>query len=126
MVSNWILYDDFVNLVKTHHENAFSGLITGVSDERHSFQIGFDHGQIVLLSYRIKKGLAALPHLTQIERAKIIEHPNRDVPEMIGEVPDTDVVLSHLIATTLDETLTTITDISDLPIPPRASGGRNR
>lgn len=45
-MSNWVLYDDFVDLVRNHHHNAFSGLITGVSDTRHSFQVEFDHGEV--------------------------------------------------------------------------------
>lgn len=31
-MSNWICYDEFVDLVRNHHHNAFSGLITGVSE----------------------------------------------------------------------------------------------
>ena len=51
-MSNWILYDDFVDLVRNHHHDGFSGLITGVSEVKHSFQIGFDKGEIVLLNYQ--------------------------------------------------------------------------
>ncbi len=117
-MSNWILYDDFVDLVRNHHHNAFSGLITGVSDARHSFQIGFDNGEIVLLTYRIKKGMAALQLITQIERAKISEHPNSDIHESAGQVPNTSTVLSQLTANTLDDTSTT--NIQDIPSPRRA------
>ena len=120
-MSNWILYDDFVDLVRNHHHNAFSGLITGVSDTRHSFQVGFDHGEIVLLTYRIKKGLQALPLITQIERAKITEHPTTDIQDATGDVLDTNTVLSQLTAYTLDETTTMTTDISDVPAPSQAS-----
>ncbi len=116
-MSDWILYDEFVDLVRRHHSDGFSGLITGVSDDRHSFQIGFDRGEVVLLNYRIKKGLAALQLMTQIERAKISEHPTSDVPEASGDVPDTSTVLSRLTANTLDETSTTVTDISDVSEP---------
>jgi len=116
-VSNWIIYDDFVDLVRRHHHNAFSGLITGMSDSRHSFQIGFDRGEIVLLTYRIKKGLPALQDITQIERAKITEHPNSDIQETAAGGPDTSVILSQLTANTLDETTTMTTDISDVPTP---------
>lgn len=112
-MSNWILYDDFVDLVRSHHHNAFSGLITGVSDSRHSFQVGFDHGEIVLLTYRIKKGMQALPLITQIERAKITEHPTTDIQDATGDALDTSTVLSQLTAYTLDETTTMITDVSD-------------
>ncbi len=119
-MSNWILYDDFVDLVRNHHHNAFSGLITGVSDTRHSFQIGFDRGEIVLLTYRIKKGMAALQLITQIERAKISEHPNSDIHETTGQVPNTSTVLSQLTASTLDNTDTTSTNLQDIPSPRRA------
>ena len=114
-MSNWILYDDFVDLVKNLHNNAFSGLITGVSDDNHSFQIGFDQGAIILLTYRIKKGLAALQLITQIERARITEHPNSDIHEAAGEDLDTHEVLGQLTANTLDETTTMITSIGPVP-----------
>lgn len=120
-MSDWILYDEFVDLVRNHHHDGFSGLITGVSDTRHSFQIGFDRGEIVLLTYRIKKGLSALQYMTQIERAKISEHPNRDIHDITREIIDTSSVLSQLTASTLDETSTTTTDINDLPETPAAT-----
>jgi len=117
-VSNWILYDDFVELVKNHHLNAFSGLITGVSDSNHSFQIGFDHGDIVLLTYRIKKGNAALQLITRIERAKITEHPGRNIQNIGSDVPDTSSVLSQLTANTLNETTNITIDINDASARP--------
>jgi hypothetical protein len=120
-VSNWILYDDFVDLVRNHHHNAFNGLITGVSDIGHSFQVGFDHGEIVLLSYRVKKGMSALPLIVQIERAKITEHPTSDTQDVTGDALDTSAVLSRLTANTLDETTTLITEIEDVPTPRQAS-----
>lgn len=118
-MSNWILYDDFVDLVRNHHHNAYTGLITGISDNHHSFQIGFDHGEIVLLNCRIKKGLAALQLITQIERAKITEHPNTDINDVGSNVPDTSTILSRLTANTLDDTTTT--DISEVPAPQQTS-----
>lgn len=120
-MSNWILYDDFVELVINHHHMAFSGLITGVSDSNHSFQIGFDRGKIVLLTYRVKKGAAALQLISQIERARISEHANADIHETGGIVPDTNLILSELAAQMLDETTTMITDISNLPLPRKTS-----
>ncbi len=113
-MTNWILYDDFVDRVRNHHFNAFSGLITGVSDSNHSFQIGFDHGDIVLLSYRIKKGHAALTMITQIVRAKIIEHPGRNLQNTGSDVLDTSSVLSQLTANTLNETTNITIDINDV------------
>lgn len=118
-MSNWILYDDFVDLVRNLHDNAYSGLITGMSDDNHSFQIGFDQGAIILLTYRIKKGLAALQLITQIERAKITEHPNSDIHEAAGEYLDTIEVLGELTAHTLDETTTIVTSITDVPARPQ-------
>ncbi len=120
-MSNWILYDDFVEMVRDRHRGAFSGLITGLSDDNHSFQIGFDRGQIVLLSYRIKKGMAALHLITQIDRAKISEHPNGDIIKTQGEILDTSMVLSQLTAHTLDETTSITTDINSQPAPKKAS-----
>ena len=117
-MSNWILYDDFVDLVRNLHHDQFSGLITGVSDSQHSFQIGFDEGEIILLTYRVKKGMAALQQISQIERAKITEHPNTDIHE-VGTALDTSTVLSRLTANTLDDTTTT--SINDVPEPPSTS-----
>ena len=116
-MSNWILYDDFIDLVRNLHHDAFSGLITGVSDNNHSFQIGFDQGAVILLTYRIKKGMEALRLITQIERAKITEHPHSDIHEAAGESLDTSEVLAQLIANTLDETTTITTNITDVPAP---------
>lgn len=113
-MTDWILYDDFVELVRHHHLNAFSGLITGVSDSNHSFQIGFEQGNIVLLNYRIKKGDAALQLITRIERAKITEHPGRNIQNSGSDIPDTGFVLSQLTAHTLNETTNITIDINDL------------
>ena len=110
-MSNWIVYDDLVEQVRNLHHKAYSGLITGVSDDNHSFQIGFDQGAIILLTYRIKKGLAALQLITQIERARITEHPNSDLHEAASEDLDTSKVLEQLIANTLDETTTMTTNV---------------
>lgn len=117
-MTNWILYDDFVELVRNHHLNAFSGLITGVSDSNHSFQIGFDHGDIVLLSYRITKGNAALSMITQIVRAKITEHPGRNLQNTCSDVLDTGSLLSQLTAATLNETTNITIDINDVSARP--------
>lgn len=104
-MSNWILYDEFVDRVRELHHGSFSGLITGVSDKRHSFQIGFDQGKIILLTYRIRKGMAALDLMTKIERAKITEHINSDIEENDETVPDTNVILSHLTSSAHDDTV---------------------
>ncbi|MFT5505982.1 MAG: hypothetical protein ACI8XC_003707 [Gammaproteobacteria bacterium] len=104
-MSNWILYDEFVDRVRELHHAKFSGLITGVSDKQHSFQIGFDQGKIILLTYRIRKGLAALELMTGIEHAKISEHINSDIAETDGTVPDTSLILSHLTSSAHDDTI---------------------
>ena len=124
-MSDWLKYDDFVELVKDRHVEGYSGLITGVSDERHSFQIGFEKGEIVLLTYRIKKGMAALRLLTQIERVKVSEYPNAGIPDGHDDSLDTVTALARLVARTSDDT-TTITkldekvlagDVTDITMP---------
>jgi len=95
-LSNWLAYDDFVDLVRNHHHDGFTGLITGVSDNQHSFHIGFRSGQVVSMSYRILKGQAALEKLIQIDRAKITELPNTEGPVSSAELPETSTILSRL------------------------------
>jgi hypothetical protein len=112
-LSNWLAYDDFVDLVRNHHHDAFTGLITGVSDSKHSFQIGFRAGQVVLLTYRILKGSAALEKLVQIDRAKITEHPNTEVPSTNSELPETSSILSRLTMESEEEKH----EITDVVIP---------
>jgi len=116
-VSNWLAYEGFVDLVRNHHHNGFTGLITGVSDDQHSFQIGFQEGNVVLLTYRILKGSPALEKLAQINRAKITEHPTTEVPVSQIELPDTSSILSRLTIQTNDETLSDITDIPEIRQP---------
>ena len=111
-MSDWLDYDAFVEIVKDRHVEAFSGLITGVSDRRHSFQIGFERGEIVLLTYRIKKGQSALRLLTQVERVKISEYPNADKPDGHDDSLDTGTTIARLVARTSDDT-TTITRIDE-------------
>ena len=117
-MSNWLPYDSFVDLVRNHHHNGFTGLITGVSDDQHSFQIGFHDGNVILLTYRILKGSPALEKLTQINRAKITEHPTTEVPVSQIELPDTSSILSRLTIQTNDETQPEIANIiPDVPQP---------
>jgi len=99
-LSNWLAYDELVDLVRNYHHDGFTGLITGVSDNQHSFHIGFRSGQIVSLSYRILKGSAALEKMIQIDRAKVTELPNTQVPTSNADLPETSVILSRL---TLEE-----------------------
>ena len=119
-MSDWLLYDDIVDLVRDRHHGGHSGLLTGVTELQHSFQIGFDKGNIVLLTYRIKKGLAALQLISQIKRAKISEYPVSTVAEISNDVPDTSAILSRLTSNTLEDS-TSITEISDVPSPPSTS-----
>ena len=114
-MSDWLGYDDFVGLVRDRHLEGFSGLITGVSDDRHSFQIGFDNGEIVLLTYRINKGQAALRLLTQVQRVKVSEYPNADKPDGHDDSPDTATTIARLVARTSDDT-TTITRVDEKSI----------
>lgn len=111
-MSDWLDYDAFVELVKDRHVDGFSGLITGVSDTRHSFQIGFDRGEIVLLTYRINKGQPALRLLTQVERVKVSEYPGADKPDGRDDSLDTATTIARLVARTSDDT-TTITRIDE-------------
>ena len=119
-MSDWLLYDDIVDLVRDRHHGGHSGLLTGVTELQHSFQIGFDKGTIVLLTYRIKKGLAALQLISQIKRAKISEYPVAAVTAVSSDVPDTSAILSRLTSNTLEDS-TSITEISEIPSPPSTS-----
>ena len=113
-MSKWISYTDFVDLVRNHHHSGFTGLITGVSDEQHAFKVGFNNGDIVLLTYRIKKGMPALELLTQISQAKIVQYPTSSGEYSLAGMPDTSTILSQLTANTLDETVTEITEVPQL------------
>jgi len=124
-MSDWLSYDDFVERVKIHHLDAFSGLLIGVSDNQHSFQLGFERGKIVLLTYRVKKGMEALRLITRLQRVRIAEHPAGEIPAGRDDSIDTDAVIEALVAGTTDDT-TTITrldpsrspaDDTDLTIP---------
>jgi len=115
-VSDWIPYNEFVDLVCARHHSAYSGLITGISNQNHAFRIGYRDGEITLLRYRIKKGPEALRLISQIERVKITDHPNAQLPVNTGDVPDTNTILSQLTTRSLADTELSmdITDISEL------------
>ncbi len=115
-MSDWLLHDDLVDLVMNYHHDGFTGLITGISDSKHSFQIGFNGGQIVLLTYRITRGNAALDKIAQIECAKITEHPITDLPNSQAELPSTSDILYRL-SSTPTETNTNL-DTIRVPLPP--------
>ncbi len=100
-------------MVRDHHHSGFTGLVTGLSDEQHAFKMGFDRGQIVLLTYRIKKGMAALELITQIKHAKITEYPTSKGQYNMEGMPDTATILSQLTTGTLEDA--SVTDIDDVP-----------
>ncbi len=123
-MGNWLPYDELVDQVRNHHHSGFSGLMTGVSDEQHSFQVGFRDGQIVLLTYRIFKGNRALEKLSQINRAKITQHPNTEVTASQTELDDTSAILSRLTTITdKDATPVTIDVVPELSSAPVISTG---
>ena len=112
-VNDWISFDDFVDRVRNHHHGGFTGLVTGISDRQHAFKVGFDRGDIVLLTYRIKKGMPALQLMTQMRQTKITEYPANETQYVMEGIPDTAAILSQLTANTRDDTTTT--DISEVP-----------
>ncbi len=113
-MSNWLLYNEFIDLVRHHHHDSFTGLITGISDTKHSFQIGFNHGNIILLSYRVLKGSAALDEIALINRAKITQHPTTENPGLQPDLPSTSDILTRLTSVPSD----TETDLSHITVPP--------
>ncbi len=96
MDNKWLPYDELVDLIRNYHHSGFTGLITGVSNDQHSFQIGFSDGQVTLLTYRIFKGDRALEKLSQIKHAKIVQHPNTEVSDLQAQIHDTSTILSRL------------------------------
>lgn len=105
-MSSWIAYDQFVDLIRNHHHEKFSGLITGVSKSGHSFQIGFLTGNVVLLSYRVLRGQKALEKIAQIEEVRITEHHTPDITNFAipqSDLPDINTILSRL-TTNLNDT----------------------
>lgn len=109
-VSSWILYDEFVDLVRNHHHDGFTGLVTGVTDQQHAFKIGYRNGQIVLLTYRILKGQSALELMTQMKQAKVTQYPTSEVEYHAEDMPNTESILSQLTGNTLDDTTVTVID----------------
>lgn len=113
-MASWIKYDQFVDLVRNHHHEGFSGLITGVTDAGHSFQIGFMNGDVALLSYRILRGQQALEKLAQIKIAKITVHNTPDITNITipqANLPDINTILSRLTTNLDDEVEPDITEL---------------
>lgn len=98
-MDHWLLLDEFVDLLKNHHRDGFTGLIAGITENKHSFRIGFDNGNIVLLSFRVEKGSAAMDKIELIQRAKITVHPTTDIPQLQPDLPTTSKILSRLTNT---------------------------
>lgn len=123
-MTSWINFDAFVDLIRDRHHESFTGLITGISGEQHAFKVGFDKGEVVLLTYRIKKGMPALQLMMQMQQVKITEYPS-DKPQYVQEgIPDTTAIMSRLTANTLDETdITSITEVPELIQPEAWPGG---
>ena len=112
-MSQWIRYEALVDLIRKKNADRFTGLITGVSEQKHSFQIGFENGTITLLNYRMKKGSEALALIHRIVEAKIIVHATTDAPEVVNAIPETQEVLSQLTASAIIEP--EVNDIGDVP-----------
>lgn len=113
-MSNWLEYDEFVDRIRGLHHEGFTGLVTGLSDSQHSFQIGFENGDIILLAYRISKGSVALDNLLKIERAKVSVHPTAQVPPIKGSMPSTSDILARLTSNAVSSD--TELDFSDVDL----------
>lgn len=92
-MSAWLDYESFVELLHLQHRNGFSGLLTGVSGEKHSFHVGFSEGDIIYLSYRVVKGMAAIDKLLENDIFKAETFP-MDAPKSNLELPPTAEILS--------------------------------
>ena len=100
-MSDWIKYDQFVDLIRNHHYKKFSGLITGVSKSGHSFQIGFLNGDVALLKCRIFRGQQALERIAQLRHVRITQHHTPDITNITipqADLPDIKTILSRLTA----------------------------
>jgi hypothetical protein len=91
-----ISYAELVSLLRTHLRDGISGLITGISEKQHSFQIGFEKGEIVFLTYRVFKSGAALDKLLLVDSAKIVEHLGSSPPSLQADLPDSATIISRL------------------------------
>jgi hypothetical protein len=114
-------YAELVELLRLHLRDGKSGLITGITEKQHSFQIGFEKGEIVFLSYRVLKSLAALERLLLIDSAKVVEHLGTSPPAQQFDLPDSSTILSRLamgkFAVASGETAAADTAVSPTPQP---------
>lgn len=116
-MSTWIKYNEFVDLIRNHHYNKFSGLITGVSKNGHSFQIGFMNGDVALLKCRIFRGKQALEKIAQLKEVRITQHHTPDITNITipqVDLPDIKTILSRLTTSLEDNHRSQIT-ASDNP-----------
>lgn len=114
----WIAYDQFVDLIRSHHQNGFSGLLTGVTRSNHSFQVGFLNGEVVLLNYRILRGARALEKMAEIVEVKITEHHTPDITNITIpqiDLPGINTILSRLTVTLDDRTAFELSRIKSAP-----------
>ncbi len=93
-----ISYAELVDLLRTHLNDGISGLISGISENQHSFQIGFEKGKVISLTYRVFKSAAALDKLLLIEAAKIVEHLGATPPLVQADLPDSSTIMARLAA----------------------------
>jgi hypothetical protein len=105
-------YDEFVDLIRNHHYNNFSGLITGVSKSGHSFQIGFMNGDVALLKCRIFRGKQALEKIALLKEVRITQHHTPDITNITipqVDLPDIKTILARLTTSLVDNRRTEIT-----------------
>jgi hypothetical protein len=134
-VNGTLSYAELVELLRLHLRDGISGLITGISDKQHSFQIGFEKGKIVFLSYRVLKSSAALEKILLIDSAKIVEHIGTSPPAHQFDLPDSSTIMSRLamgkfaVASGGETTAAADTGVSPTPQPgsaPSSSEGSNQ
>jgi len=124
-VDEMISYVALLNLLRVHLDDGISGRITGISEKQHSFQIGFEKGKIVFLTYRILKSAAALEKLRLIDAAKIVEHLGVSLPSQQVDLPDTETIMARLAMgkSAADSGAIGNAGIGSSPTPPSSSAG---
>lgn len=110
-MSRLVSYEELVDVLRGHIQTKASCLITGVSENQHSFLIGIKQGKIVMMTYRIFKSGKALDKLLLIKTAKIIEHLNTEPPGLQLDLPDTSSIMASL---SLDRAVDNIVDTGDV------------
>ena len=117
-MAQWINYEGLIDLIRNHHHDGFTGLITGLTDSQHSFQIGFSRGDIILMSYRVIKGTRAVGKIAEIDRAKVTVHPTVKIPNIVSELPKTSSILQQLtVSSSFDDETVLSVAIPSNPTP---------